>query len=181
MNILLNLIQLQIKNHFLHNDAVLPLIGFSYPNESGDFKIFAKFMKNGSLNNLFYKKCEIGYRWETIKSINIFGIAAGLAYLHQHDFIMKNMFPYKILLDENFYPKISVYNSSKLFKDKNEYYYDDGYFKNRKKFPYIAPEILNGKDIITPLKESDVYTYSVILYQLLKENIVMFIIKVSIY
>ncbi|KAK8883842.1 hypothetical protein M9Y10_042941 [Tritrichomonas musculus] len=35
--------------------------------------------------------------WETIRAINIIGIAAGMAYIHQHNVIHRDMGTYNIL------------------------------------------------------------------------------------
>ena len=95
----------------------------------------------------------------TLKYIIIYGIAAGMSYLHANDVIHRDLKPANIYLD-SFYPKISGFNISKEINDNkiqpNE---------TIKGTPaYIAPEIYLYKGYS---KASDVYSFSLIVFELL--------------
>lgn len=151
--------EIHIESAF-HHETILELSGYSFPFQNqGDYSIVTPFMPNSDLNNLI-KQVTIGNipdNWETIKSINIIGIAAGMAYLHKQNFIHQDLKPEHIVLDENNYPKIIVFHCSKLYKGE------------KKALPiettiYMAPELLNDDDYTNKI---DVFSYGMLIYCLL--------------
>lgn len=103
---------------------------------------------------------DINYLTDTEKLIIIYGIASGMSYLHSHNIIHRDLKPSNIFLDENSYPSISGFNISKEINDNST--------KPNKKIKgtpiYVAPEVYSNKGYS---KSSDVYSFSLIVYELL--------------
>lgn len=154
----------------LEHETIIPFIGFAYPTKTQNTcAIITELMPNGSLNRLIeVVNCgNCPDNWETIKYINIFGIAAGMAYIHQHDYIHRDLKPSHILLDENYHPKISGFDQSKPFKQGTE-----NYISQTLNFGtplYLAPEIILDDDSHYSNK-IDVYSYAMVLYELVTYN-----------
>ncbi|KAK8875936.1 hypothetical protein M9Y10_006114 [Tritrichomonas musculus] len=150
----------------LKHSAILPLIGFSFPlKENDSYAIVQEFMPNGSLESLIEKVGEekiFPENWETIKAINIFGIAAGMAFIHQNDIIHRDLKPKTVLLDKNFHPKIGGFNFSKKFKQGTEDLIEQT--TNIGTLDFMAPEIFDDEHYSSKV---DVYSYSILLHQLL--------------
>ena len=153
----------------LKHETILPLIGFSIPTQDNDsFAVIQEYMPNGSLDGLIQKVKEIQDlpdNWETIKSINIFGIAAGMAFIHQHNNIHRDLKPKTVLLDKNFHPKIGGFNLSKPFKQGTEDEIEQTL--NIGTCLYMAPEVTLDCHYSNKV---DVFSYSILLYQLLSLN-----------
>jgi hypothetical protein len=108
----------------------------------------------------------IGVRvtWDDTKcEIAAYGIAAGLAHLHEKDIPHRKLRPENVILDDNLWPQVSDYVMSWLFTDQ----------ATLTRFPailYLAPEVLNGtvgeKSSVDDWFRCDVYSYGMILYQL---------------
>lgn len=150
----------------LKHPAILPLIGYSLPEKDFEkFGIITDYMPNGSLYNLIQEVSmgECNDNWETIKAINIFGIAAGMAYIHQHDIIHRNLKTANIVLDENYHPKICDFYFAKYFKQGTENMITQT--KDVGTPLYKAPEIRKGSCHYS--NKVDVYSYSMILFELL--------------
>lgn len=161
---LLNSIEIQSS---LKHQAILQFIGFSLPNKNDEkYKLITEFAPNGSLSNMIknYKSID---DWETVKAINIFGIAAGMAFIHQHDIILADLRPLSIFLDENNYPKIGGFVNAFCFKN-GEICTNESPFKG---IPiYMAPELLR-EDHIPYSNKIDVYSYAMVLYSIfMKKN-----------
>lgn len=149
----------------LNHEAVLKLIGFNIPTEKGkDYTTITEFMPNDTLDRLLEKvvKGEAPYNWETIQAINIFGIAAGMAYIHQHDIIHRDLKPSNIFLDENYHPKIGDFGLSKVFKEGTEDQIDQTLGVGTP--IYMAPEMIDNPHYSNKI---DVYANSLVSYQLL--------------
>ena len=100
-------------------------------------------------------------KWDdTKKLIYFYGIASGMAYLHSHNIIHRNLKPGNILLDEHLYPKISGFDISKEIGKKTF-----SINMNMIGTPaYLAPEIYMNKEYS---KSSDVYSFGLIIYEIL--------------
>lgn len=148
------------SQYSLKHETILPLIGFAIPKKDNDkYAIITDYMPNRSLNELI-KLASSGStpnNWETIKAINIFGIAAGMAYIHQHNIIHCSLNPEHVFLDENYHPKIGGFEYSKIGQLENK-------AKNISSQFYMAPEFLKGSNCS---QKVDVYSYAVTLYKLL--------------
>lgn len=149
----------------LNHKAIFPILGFSVPTKNNDkYAILTPYMKNGSLLDLLnnVSKGQRPSNWKTIKSIIIFGIAAGMAYSHQKNIIHFDLNPSNVVLDENYYPKIRRFSEAEFCE--KEIVYDE-----LKGSPlYMSPEMIRSETIT---KKIDVYSYSLILYNLLTEKL----------
>lgn len=152
--------------HSLNHKAVLPLIGYSIPNENnGKYAIITDLMPNGNLYQLIEKvrSFKASLDWETIRAINIFGIAAGMAYIHQRNVIHRDLGAFNILLDENFHPKIGGFDCAKFLEQGA---LEDKEFRVGTPI-YLAPEIFEEKPYSN---KADVYSYGIVLYELMTSN-----------
>ena len=122
------------------------------PNGSLD-KLFAKARKSNKYNDLFRQK----------KYIILLGIAIAMEYLHNEGVVHRDLKPDNILLDDNYYPRISDFGSSIMYSERDQ---------KRKQTEldivssmYIAPEIFLEKEAYS--YKVDVYSFAMIAYELL--------------
>lgn len=153
----------------LKHVAILPLIGYSIPfMGQGHYAVVTQLMKNGSLFDLI-QKVGAGNApddWDTIRAINIFGIAAGMAYVHQKNIIHRDLKTENVMLDENYYPKIADFGLSKVFEEGTQNQIEQTL--NIGTPTYMAPEIIEGDTHYS--NKVDVFAYSIILYELMTNN-----------
>lgn len=158
-------VQCQAK---LKHTAVLFLVGFSFPvGGTGDFAVFTEFMPNKSLKHVIEEasKGTAPTNWETIRAINIFGIAAGMAYVHQQGIIHRDLKTENIMLDENYCPKIADFGFSKLFEEGTQDIINQTVGIGTP--IYMAPEIFEDQHYSNKI---DVFAYAIILYELTTLN-----------
>ncbi|KAL7240393.1 hypothetical protein ACSBR2_006110 [Camellia fascicularis] len=132
---------------------IVNLLGFCF--EGHKRALIYEFMPNGSLEKFINDentstKQQLG--WETLYQIAI-GIARGLEYLHcgcSTRILHFDIKPHNILLDEDFFPKISDFGLAKLSRKKESIISMLG---TRGTIGYIAPE-------------SDVYSYGMMILEM---------------
>lgn len=152
----------------LRHEAVLQLIGFSLPFQgAGEFAVITDLMPNKSLQKLI-KDVSLGTapkEWETIRAINIFGIAAGMAYVHQKKIIHRDLKSENIMLDNDYHPKIADFGFSKIFEEgtQNQINQTLGIGSPA----YMAPEFFDNEHYSNKI---DVFSYAIILYEILTLN-----------
>ena len=148
------------------NPAILSLYGFNLVNfEQKHFPtIIRDYMSNDSLDKLLEKERQVQSPPEfnpTTKYIILLGTALGMKYLHSQGIIHKDLKPYNILLDENYYPKIYNFGLSRLSEEQ----FSNILNESKSGSPiYLAPEIISGESYSY---KADVYSFSYILYELL--------------
>ncbi|KAK8870875.1 hypothetical protein M9Y10_008773 [Tritrichomonas musculus] len=134
---------------------------FDFDNEPFPCLIL-DYYKNQSLRSLIYDQ-EAGKcppEWNNTKIlINLYGIAAGVAFLHSKNIIYRDLKPDNILEDENYYPKLSDFGISKIIDDGTISY--GGIYGTPL---YMAPEIVENNEYTFAV---DVYAYAILAYQLL--------------
>ena len=157
-NSFLNEVRISIERSFL---SIIRIQGFNIHNFEGEEKsptLFMEYARCGTLANTM-KNSPKGWN-STKKLINIYGIVIGMKYLHEHNIIHQNLKPDNILLDINYYPKITDFGVSKIFPKKMTQ-------KKLKSFIgtplYMAPEIIKKKSYGF---KADTYSFSLILYEL---------------
>ena len=142
----------------LDHPSLLKYIGYSpFNHEYKPHLTTINEYAQSSLFDVLEKKEEIEGWSSTKKLINIYGIASAMNYLHSNGFIHRNLSTDNILEDENFYPKITGFNEiTSIFQlNVNNAFFD---------YPkYAAPEVIKSKQYS---KASDVYAFSIILYEL---------------
>ena len=102
----------------LKHPATLSLTGFclkqtegaSVPNQG---IIVMPFMERGGLDNVCNNKIDYPEWTPTRQSQCVFGIVAGMAYLHSHGILHRDLKPENVVLDGNFNPHIADYGLSR--------------------------------------------------------------------
>ena len=159
---------IQVNEHFVVKQAMLlvtcahplivPLVGFGV---SPSPFLATKLMRNGDLGHVlaqeFASKPPAG--WDaTAKSKCVFGIAAGMAFLHSKTIIHGDLKPGHILIDDDFEPVIGDFD---LAADYNSERAAGGTYL------FIAPEVFSGDACD---QKADVYSFAVLLYHLFNQN-----------
>lgn len=158
----------------LCHPCICQFIGYSPNNFKNVSKpvIITEFVPNGLLDNFIeMERNGIGHQdWDdTKKLINIFGIASGIKYLHDHDIIHRDLKPANILIDEMLYPKIADFGLSKKIpgeKHETNDKIDSSGFKGT--YAYCAPEIIQRNEYSF---KSDVYAFGIMVYEILTSKI----------
>lgn len=104
-------------------------------------------------------------KWNNTKIlINIFGIASGVAHMHSNNILYRDLKSNNVLEDNNYYPKLADFGMSKKIIDQNqENTIDTG-------TPlYMAPELIQRSGKYTTA--IDVYSFSIIVYELLTNEV----------
>ena len=120
--------------------------------------------------NMAYKGFETDkLPWDLAhKMIIILGISFGMEYLHSCNIVHGCLSPSNILLDSNFYPKISDYGFSKSRKanfwdqDYQSHKFDEKLFR--------PPEIISEKDKLFNAKAKDIYNFGMMIYSILHDQ-----------
>ena len=139
---------------------ILPLVGFGVcPSPF----LVTKYMRNGDLAQVlgqeFASKPPAGWG-ATAKSKCVFGIAAGMAFLHFKEIVHRDLKPDNVFLDDDFEPVISDASCSATD--------DIAELLDMAGTPlFMAPEVLSG-DVYD--KKVDVYSFSVLLYLLFNQK-----------
>lgn len=158
----------------LSHPAILPLLNcIASFKSSEDFAVISEYMPNGSLSKLIEEAYKGNHPegWETIRAINILGIAAGMAYAHQNNIIHRRLDASNILLDSNYYPKITNFLFSLEYNSKYKYFFERVspmiIVKQRECTDIYAPENFEDRVVTTKV---DVFSYAFILYKLFAEK-----------
>lgn len=155
--------ELSVLSTIKHN-AILPFRGVSLSNWEGERypTIFTRYMANGSLGDLLRqeKTGNAPPEWTvTKKMICIYGICAGLAYLHRNNVIHRDMKPDNVLLDENYRPFIADFGMSNIISPTSKEKTMSGGTP-----VFMAPEVY----INSPFDyKVDVYAFGMLLYQMI--------------
>ena len=150
----------------LRHMTLLPLQGCT-PFSGGKDKnkvIVTPFMENGSLAKMVKLEREKKHpsKWNaTQKAIVLYGIAAGLKYMHSYNVLHRDLKPGNILLDENLEPKIADFGLSK--------YVDPAKTREDTISPgspeYMAPELILDEGCVS--SRADVYAFGMIVYNVI--------------
>ena len=145
--------------------SILKFLGYSLFNFQYQrcLTFFNENASNNTLDNILTleKEGRAPTDWNfTKKLINIYGIASGMKYLTQKEYVHRSLSTFTILEDENFYPKISYFdyigNYNDLYKNPDKYVH---------RSEYLDPETIDNELICN--EASDVYAFSIIMYEML--------------
>lgn len=146
------------------NMFILPFLGctLTYP-----FTIITKLIPNGSLFNALKHKKNAPGLTGTEKTIIAFGIAHGMAYLHKHRIMHRDLKSLNILLDEKLYPIICDFGLSRK-EDEGEAEGSSQFATKDVGTPHwMAPEMF---DSTIYSNKVDVYSYGMLLWEMLAES-----------
>ena len=140
---------------------IVPVVGLGV---SPSPFLVTKFMRNRDLEVVlaqeFASKPPAG--WDaTAKSKCVFGIAAGMAFLHSKKIIHRDLRPRSVLLDDDFEPVISNFDSATVVDTELE---SDGCVL------FIAPEIFLGEAYD---EKADVYAFAVLLWHMFDDHVIL--------
>ncbi|KAK8870912.1 hypothetical protein M9Y10_008825 [Tritrichomonas musculus] len=145
----------------LNHPSILRLIGYSSVNFEKELKpvIVKENVKFDSLDDAIkreMKQKKYGF-FGTKKLIFIYGIAAGMSYLHSHDIIHRDLKTENIYFDKYYLPKIDGFHIVKELKLEPSHHI--------KGTPaYLAPEVYLRNEYS---KASDVYSFAFIIYEIM--------------
>ncbi|KAL4569198.1 hypothetical protein LXL04_024832 [Taraxacum kok-saghyz] len=146
----------------VHHRYVIRLLG--YCRKGPHLYLVLEYMENGSLDKFIYGDKRGTLNWKQRFDI-IYGVARGLAYLHEQyhvKIIHRNIKSSNILLDNEFQPKIADFTLVKLLpQDKTNLStkvtstFSDG---------YIAPEYANNGQLS---EKVDIYGFGVVILEIM--------------
>ncbi|KAL5995437.1 Rust resistance kinase Lr10 [Asimina triloba] len=155
----------------IHHVNVVRLLGFCTEN----FKraLIYEFMPNESLEKFIFsaQSKSTSLSWEKLQDIAV-GIARGIEYLHlgcDQRILHFDIKPHSILLDHNFFPKISDFGLAKLCSKGQSIV---SMTAARGAMGYIAPEVLS-RNFGNVSYKSDIYSFGMLLLEMVggKKNI----------
>lgn len=148
------------------NPAFPAFLGFNLYTFNNDPypTIIMEYLPNGNLFDLLEKcreNCSPKEWNDTKRYINLLGIAIGMRYLHSNNIVHRDLKSTNILLDENLYPRISDFGTSKRFDGVNLMETFIG------SLAYMAPEILTSQPYDSKV---DVYSFGLVAYEIITSN-----------
>ncbi|QHO05960.1 Putative receptor-like protein kinase [Arachis hypogaea] len=147
----------------IYHINVVRLVGFCV--EGSKRALGCDFMLNGFLETYIFSKEEnIFLSYEKIYEISL-GIARGISYLHEGcdmQILHFDIKPHNILLDENFFPKISDFGLAKLYPRDNSIV---SLTDRRGTIGYTAPELFYN-NIGGVSYKADVYSFRMLLMKM---------------
>ncbi|KAM3376052.1 G-type lectin S-receptor-like serine/threonine-protein kinase [Capsicum galapagoense] len=147
----------------MHHLNLVRLCG--YCSEGTQRLLVYEYMKNGSLDKWIFHSFSTRNRlldWASRFRIAI-GTAQGIAYFHEqcrNRIIHCDIKPENILLDENFYPKVSDFGLAKLMGREHSHVVT----MIRGTRGYLAPEWVSNRPITV---KADVYSYGMLLLEII--------------
>lgn len=109
-----------------NHPTIIKFFGYSKYNFSGEknVTIIMELANKGSLSELLKKiqQSTLSDLYSnTNRQIILAGVACGMKYLHNINIIHRDLKPGNILLDDNYYPRISDFGMSKNFNNGHSY------------------------------------------------------------
>lgn len=140
------------------NYFLLHFTGFTVSNP---FLIVTEYIPNGSLFDRIHDKAN--KLDGTQKTIIAMGIACGMARLHFHGIMHRDLKSLNILLDEKFYPRVCDFGAGRAKNTTTEYV-----TQNIGTVHWMAPEMFDSNNYTLAV---DIYAYAILLWELLAEQI----------
>ncbi|OHS95780.1 hypothetical protein TRFO_38079 [Tritrichomonas foetus] len=149
----------------LKHPSIVNMKGFSFTNFEHEncITILMELMQHGSLQKLLDEEqngnLKLDYN-NTQRQIIITGIAYGMKYLHEHHIFHRDLKPGNILIDSELHPKITDFGTSKFFDPDHCH----SQTQQHGTLFYMSPESFIDNHYGP---ESDVYSYGIMLYEIL--------------
>ena len=149
--------------HELKHPLIISFIGYSLVDfqHEPSMIIVTEYVPNGSLRRIIQDEHygEIDILSETLRLINIYGIASAILHMHLHNVLHLDINPNNILVNDFLIFKICDLGISR--KTDNDQLMMPGIIGT---FPFISPEILENK---TPTNKSDVFSFGMLVYTIM--------------
>lgn len=159
-----------------NHPTIVPFIGYCIEKNKGN--IYLKAIENGSLDQYIGnpEKTKDPLWDDTHKLIISYGVACAMEYLHSHDIVDRDLKSKHVLLDSELHPILTDFDCSVKINDP----FDPESTIHQTTAIIMAPEFLDDFQKYNRTKPIDVYSYSIILYEIwtgshpYPENISMF-------
>ncbi|KAK8836215.1 hypothetical protein M9Y10_039847 [Tritrichomonas musculus] len=149
----------------INSITILKFIGYNEKNFEDKSRptIITEFCKNDSLEKIIELQ-ENGLsppEWDNTKMlITAYGIASGMSHLHSKNILHRDLKPGNVFFDKYLFPKIGDFGLSTEILDDSPIFE----FIHKGTPAFMAPEIISD---YCYSKASDVYAYSILLYQMI--------------
>lgn len=144
----------------MDSPAIIKLIGCG--SEKGSLResrvIVLEYASNGNLSNIIRKERKSNSPdglTDTKKHTILYGIATAMAHIHTHGFILRDLKPSNVLLDDFLFPKISDFSLATKGESNESSLVGTPV--------YMPPEVIEGDPW---LQKSDVYSFAILTYEL---------------
>ncbi|XP_024974870.1 cysteine-rich receptor-like protein kinase 2 [Cynara cardunculus var. scolymus] len=144
----------------VHHRHLMRLLG--YCNKGPHLLLVIEFMENGSLDKFLYGEKRGSLTWKQRFEI-IFGIARGLAYLHEQyhvTIVHRDIKSSNILIDNDFQPKLSDFGLVRLLPEDKTHIST----KVAGAFGYVAPEYAVHGQVS---EKVDAYSFGVVVLEII--------------
>ena len=145
----------------LEHQCIVPLIGYALPSRltSHNFVIFTEYISGGSLSDVIGSSDKPDWFDSTARAIIVCGIVSAMKLVHALDIVHRDLKPSNVLLDEQHYPRLSDFGSSRVLSGESTL---------TTAVPctlyYAAPELSDESGVYT--SKIDVYSFGVMLYEI---------------
>jgi serine/threonine protein kinase len=150
----------------LSHPHVMPIAGFISPTKDAGPIILSAYQESGSLEDVFtrvHRKDPPSF-WTDAKKVRVIvGVLSGLLYLHSRGIVHGDLKPSDILLGSDDSIFVCDFVTGKL-EDSDMKFTVASQVGSPS---YSAPEVSGGGDVTMPTSKADVFSFGVILYEIL--------------
>ena len=154
----------------LNHPSIIKLYGYCLNdfNQEDIQAIVMKYIENGSLEE-FLEKERQGIKFdfwdETMKLINIYGIASAILYLHDNDILHLDVKPDNVLLNNLLFPILTDFG---LSKSQDEIQQNRNNSQKCGTLFFMAPELFKDNAYS---EKTDVYAFAILVYEIITKKV----------